>query len=72
MKYQKSLILFQKGLCIKPVGHINSGEEVNTLEDIKQVNGDFIQDCEIEESEIIFTKELTEFVESNLKSYKES
>ena len=55
-----------------PVGHLTTGEEVSNIEDIQTAKGDFVQDAEIESSEVIFSKELTDYVENARKEWRNS
>lgn len=55
-----------------PVGHLTTGEEVSNIEDIQTAKGDFVQDAEIESSEVIFSKELTDYVENARKEWHNS
>lgn len=59
----------QKGI---PVGHLTTNEVVDNTFDIKQAKGDFVQDAEIEESEVIFSKDLTDIIEENRQKWHDS
>lgn len=55
-----------------PVGHMSTGEKIESIEDIQNSKGEFIQDAEIESSEVIFSKELTDYVEKARKEWHDS
>lgn len=50
----------------------NVDDSVETLAEIKQHGGDLQQSAEIEESEVIFSKELTDFIEEKRKEWHSS
>ena len=50
----------------------NVDDSVETLAEIKQQGGDLQQSAEIEESEVIFSKELTDFIEAKRKEWHDN
>lgn len=50
----------------------NVDDSVETLAEIKQHGGDLQQSAEIEASEVIFSKELTDFIEEKRKEWHET
>jgi hypothetical protein len=50
----------------------NVDDSVETLAEIKQQGGDLQQSAEIEESEVIFSKELTDFIEQKREEWNSS
>lgn len=50
----------------------NVDDSVETLAEIKEHGGDLQQSAEIEESEVIFSKELTDFIEEKRKEWHSS
>ena len=64
------------GLDITPKGipviSTENGRELETLEEIKQEGGEITQHAEIESEEVIFSKELTDFVEEKRKEWHNS
>lgn len=53
-----------------PVVTING--DANTFEEIQAKQATLVQHCEIEESEVIFSKELTDFIESSRQHWHET
>lgn len=56
----------EKGI---PVVHLANGAEVQTLEDLQEHKEHIVQDAEIETNEVIFSKELTDYVEEARKKW---
>lgn len=56
----------EKGI---PVVHLANGAEVQTLEDLQEHKEHVVQDAEIETNEVIFSKELTDYVEEARKKW---
>lgn len=52
-----------------PVISTETGDKLETLEEIKEEGGEITQHAEIEADEIIFSKELTDFIEEKRKEW---
>lgn len=52
-----------------PVISTETGDKLETLEEIKEEGGEITQHAEIEAEEIIFSKELTDFIEEKRKEW---
>lgn len=61
-----------EGITKKGVPVITVDGDVNTLEDIKSVEKSITQHAEVEAAEIIFSKELTDFIEEKRKEWHET
>ena len=55
-----------------PVISTETGDKLETLKEIKEKGGEITQHAEIEAEEIIFSKELTDFVEEKRKAWHEA
>lgn len=55
-----------------PVITVEDDTNVETLEDIQEQKDTVVQHAEIEHNEIIFSKELTDFIESKRKEWHET
>lgn len=62
-----------EGLTKKGIPVIqNLDDSINTFEEVKSSESDIQQSCEIERQEIIFSKELTDFIEEKRKEWHET
>ena len=62
-----------EGLTKKGIPVIqNLDDSINTFEEVKSSESNIQQSCEIERQEIIFSKELTDFIEEKRKEWHET
>lgn len=71
-KHHLDLDVTKKGIPVVQLPEDVDSNKIETFEDVKEHEDEMVQSAEIERAEIIFSKELTDYIESKRKEWHES